>query len=265
MSNERFEGGSHVVIDGDGPPVVLIHGVGLDYAMWDEQVRALAPRYTTIRYDMLGHGLTPRPDKELELADFADQLARLCDALEIDRFALVGLSMGVLVSLKFALSASDRLTALVLMNGVYDRTEEQLAGIRGRIAQAEREGTQTLIDAALERWLSKSYRQRHPEAVAAIRNRLETNNPDNFLAAYKIFAGADPQLTGRLSAVSCPTLVTTGELDRGSLPAMSQAMAAAIPNAECVILDGLRHLPTTEGAETVNALLTDFLDRTVAR
>ncbi|MEM7124565.1 MAG: alpha/beta fold hydrolase [Pseudomonadota bacterium] len=265
MSDKRFEGGSHVAIEGDGPPVVLIHGVGLDHTMWDAQVSALAQRYTTIRYDMLGHGSTPRPDKELELADFAEQLERLCDALELDRFALVGLSMGVLVSLKFALSKADRLTALVLMNGVYDRTEEQLAGIRGRIAQAETEGTQALIDAALERWLSETYRQQNPEAVAAIRKRLESNNPADFLAAYKIFAGADPQLTGRLSSVACPTLVTTGELDRGSLPTMSQAMAAAIPNAECVILEGLRHLPTTEGADTVNALLLDFLDRTVPR
>lgn len=254
-----------MAIEGDGPPVVLIHGVGLDHTMWDAQVSALAQRYTTIRYDMLGHGSTPRPDKELELADFAEQLERLCDALELDRFALVGLSMGVLVSLKFALSKADRLTALVLMNGVYDRTEEQLAGIRGRIAQAETEGTQALIDAALERWLSETYRQQNPEAVAAIRKRLESNNPADFLAAYKIFAGADPQLTGRLSSVACPTLVTTGELDRGSLPTMSQAMAAAIPNAECVILEGLRHLPTTEGADTVNALLLDFLDRTVPR
>lgn len=253
------------MIDGDGPPVVLIHGVGLDHTMWDAQAPALASRYQTIRYDMLGHGLTPRPDRELELGDFADQLARLCDALGLDRFALVGLSMGVLVSLKFALSASQRLSALVLMNGVYDRTAEQLAGIRGRIAQAEAEGTQTLIDAALERWLSEAYRRQHPEAVAAIRERLEANKPADFLAAYKIFAGADSQLTGRLSAVACPTLVTTGELDRGSLPAMSQAMAAAIPNAKCVILEGLRHLPTTEGAETVNELLLDFLDRTVSR
>ncbi len=265
MSEERFEGGSHVAIDGDGPPVVLIHGVGLDHTMWNAQVPALAPRYTTIRYDMLGHGQTPRPDKELELADFADQLARLCDALKLDRFALVGLSMGVLVSLKFALSASDRLTALILMNGVYDRSAEQLAGIGTRVRQAEREGTQSLIDAALERWLSESYRQQYPESVGAIRDRLEANNPEDFLMAYKIFAGADPQLTGRLSAVTCPTLVTTGELDRGSTPAMSQAMAAAIPRAECIILEGLRHLPTTEGADMVNTLLLDFLDRTVPR
>jgi pimeloyl-ACP methyl ester carboxylesterase len=122
-----------------------------------------------------------------------------------------------------------------------------------------------LIEAALARWLSADYRTGHPEAVAAIRARLMANDPKDFLAAYRIFAGADPEIAGRLGAIVCPALVTTGELDAGSTPAMSRAMAAALPNATCVILPGLRHLPTAEGAETVNALLLDFLDRTVPR
>ena len=199
------------------------------------------------------------------LADFADQLENLREALELERFALVGLSMGVLVSLKYAMIRANRIDALVLMNGVYDRTDEQLAGIRSRVAEAETKGPCVLIDAALDRWLSAEFRSGHPDAVKAIRDRLTANNPADFLTAYRIFAGADPEITGRLGKIGCPTLVTTGELDRGSTPAMAQAMADALPDAECVILPGLRHLPTTEGAGVVNAMLLDFLDRTVAR
>ncbi len=262
---EGFEGGSHVRIDGQGPPVVLIHGVGLDLNMWQAQALALAERYRVIRYDMLGHGRTPRSKNDLVLADFADQLENLRQALGLDRFVLVGLSMGVLVSLKYAMEHADRIVALVLMNGVYDRTDEQLTGIRSRVAEAEANGSGVLIDAALDRWLSPEFRAAHPESVEAIRDRLNANNPDDFLTAYRIFAGADPEITGRIGAIECPTLVTTGELDRGSTPAMAQAMADALPRGECVILSGLRHLPTTEGADTVNAMLSDFLDRTVAR
>jgi pimeloyl-ACP methyl ester carboxylesterase len=199
------------------------------------------------------------------LADFADQLENLRHALGLEKFALVGLSMGVLVSLKYALAHGDRLTALVLMNGVYDRTEEQLAGIGARIAEAETHGPGVLVDAALERWLSPEFRAAQPAAVAAIRDRLGDNDPDDFLTAYRIFAGADPELAGRLGAIGCPALVATGELDRGSTPAMTRAMAQALPHGECAILPGLRHLPTTEGAEAVNAMLLDFLDRTVPR
>jgi pimeloyl-ACP methyl ester carboxylesterase len=173
--------------------------------------------------------------------------------------------MGVLVSLKYAMAHGDHLTAMVLMNGVYGRTDEQLAGIRARVADAETNGPGVLIDAALDRWLSPEFRAAHQEAVAAIRARLEANDPDDFLTAYRIFAGADPEIAGRLGGISCPALVTTGELDRGSTPGMARAMAEALPNADCVILPGLRHLPTTEGPEQVNSLLRNFLDRTVPR
>ena len=145
----RFEGGSHVRVEGNGPPVVLIHGVGLDLEMWAAQAPVLAERYRVIRYDMLGHGRTRRPRGDLSLTDFARQLESLRLALGLERFALVGLSMGVLVSLKYAMAHADRLTALVLMNGVYDRSEENLAGIRARIADAEKNGPGVLIDAAL--------------------------------------------------------------------------------------------------------------------
>lgn len=265
MNGSDFVGGSHVRVEGEGPPVVMIHGVGLDLEMWAAQADALAKRYRVIRYDMLGHGKTPGNAGRLTLQDFADQLERLRQALGLDRFALVGLSMGVLVSLKYAMAHGGRLSGLVLMNGVYDRTDEQLAGIRARLAEAEVKGPAVLIDAALDRWLSPEFRAGHPEAEAAIRARLLANDPDDFLTAYRIFVGADPEIVGRLGAIDCPTLVTTGELDRGSTPAMARAMADALPNASCVILPGLRHLPTTEGAEEVNKLLLDFLDRTVAR
>ena len=265
MTTGEFYGGTHVRIEGQGPPVVLIHGVGLDLDMWTAQADALAARYRVVRYDMLGHGLTARGRGDIGLDDFARQLDDLAQALGLDRFALVGLSMGVLVSLKYAIGHVGRLSALVLMNGVCDRTQEQLAGIRARVAEAEAKGPAVLIEAALERWLGADYRARHPEAVAAIRARLMANDPEDFLAAYRIFAGADPEIAGRLGGIDCPALVTTGELDAGSTPAMSQAMATAMPNATCVILPGLRHLPTAEGARTVNALLLDFLDRTVPR
>ena len=99
-----------------------------------------------------------------------------------------------------------------------------------------------------------------PDVVARIRKRLADNDPASFIAAYEIFAEADPWVVGRLGEIACPTLVTTGEDDQGSLPAMSRAMAQAIPGARCHIMPGLRHMPMAEAPDVVNRLLLEFLD-----
>jgi pimeloyl-ACP methyl ester carboxylesterase len=253
-------GGSRVVVEGGGPAVVLIHGVGADLHMWDEQAPALARHHTVVRYDTLGHGQTPLPAGEVSLASYAAQVAAVADGLGLARFVLVGFSMGVPISQLYAFDHGDRLAGLVLMNGVYDRSEDQLAAIRGRVAQARADGNFALADAALDRWLSPEFRAARPDVEAKIRKRLADNDPASFITAYDIFAEADPWVVGRLGEIACPTLVTTGENDVGSTPAMSHAMAAAIPGARCHIMPRLRHMPTAEGPEVVNALLLDFLD-----
>ena len=261
MQGERTVAGSRVVVEGSGPPVVLIHGVGADLHMWDEQVPALARRFTVVRYDTLGHGATPMPQGEVTLASYARQLADIAGGLELGRFVAVGFSMGVPISQLFAIDhAKGALAGLVLMNGVYDRTPEQLAAIRGRVAQARADGNFALADAALDRWLSPAFRAARPDVEARIRKRLAENDPASFITAYDIFAEADPWVVGRLGAIACPTMVTTGEDDQGSLPAMSRAMAQAIPGARCHIMPGLRHMPMAEAPDVVNRLLLEFLD-----
>jgi pimeloyl-ACP methyl ester carboxylesterase len=252
--------GSRVALSGKGPPLVLVHGVGCDLTMWDDVMPALEARYRVIRYDTLGHGETPLPAGKVTLKTYADQLDAVRLELGLDCFALVGFSMGVPISQLFALEHSGDLAGLVLMNGVYERTPEQIEAIRKRVRQARAEGTQTLVGPAMDRWLSPEFRAARPDQEARIRKRMADNKPENFLTAYNIFAEADPWVVGKLGAITCPTLVTTAENDPGSTPAMSQAMATAIPGARLEIMPGLRHMPMIEGPNVVSDLLLDFLD-----
>ena len=84
-------------IDGTGPPLVLVHGMGLNRSMWDWQMPFLTPHFEVIRYDLLGHGSSDKPVKEYDMGDFVDQLARLTDGLGRERFALAGFSLGGLI------------------------------------------------------------------------------------------------------------------------------------------------------------------------
>jgi pimeloyl-ACP methyl ester carboxylesterase len=258
---DRINAGTHFRIDGDGPAVVLIHGVGLDLEMWAPQVAALAGRYTVIRYDMLGHGGSAKPPGDLRLASYVAQLDMLHRYFRLGRSVVIGFSMGALVARAFATVHPERLAGLVLLNGVYDRSTAELEAIRSRLRVAETDGPEALIEAALARWLSPEFRAAAPDMVATIETRLRANDRHGFLAAYRVFIEADEATAGPIDAISCPALVATGEKDLGSTPAMTAAMAGAIPNAELHVLPGLAHLAPIEGADEVNALLLGFLDR----
>jgi 3-oxoadipate enol-lactonase len=255
----RATDGTFWWVDGGGPAVVLIHGVGLDHAMWAAQAEALAGAFTVVRYDMAGHGLSARLPGPPDLAAYAAQLCRLLVELGIDAAHLVGFSMGGLVAQRFALDHPDRVRRLVLMNTVYDRPEAARHAVLERLETAVREGPSAGIEAALERWFTPGFRGARPDAIAAVRRRLEANDPEGFLAAYRVFATADRELAGRLFAIAAPTLVMTGADDRGSTPEMARLMVEAIPGARLDIIPAMRHLLPVEGAGHVNLALADFL------
>ena len=256
---DRIEGDTHFRIEGKGPTVVLVHGVGLDLTLWDRQVAALRRQYRVVRYDLLGHGKSAPLSTSSGLHLFVEQLERLRGALDLDRVTLIGFSLGALVVQAYALEHPERLIGLGILSGVYDRTPEQIEAVRMRHASAEKEGPAALVDSALERWFSRSFRADHPEEIGAVRRRLANNDPRDFLTAYRIFIEADAALTGRLDEIRCPTLVLTGELDPGSTPAMAEAMGRVLPDARVRILPKLHHLVPVEGAEAVNAALLEFL------
>ncbi len=252
-------GRTHYRISGQGEPVVLIHGVGLDLNMWEAQVAALADRFQVIRYDMLGHGSSATPIPATQLGDFVDQLAELVDALELGRVILVGFSMGGLVAQRFACLYPGKLERLVLMNTVFRRSPEQRRTVQERVQQVAADGPTATVDLAIQRWFSTGFRERNPEEVETIRQRLITNDPQGYLAAYRIFGDVGNEAPEHLEAIRCPTLVLTGEHDVGSTPEMAERLATCLPDAKVVVFPGLRHMAPIEGAQQVNAELLGFL------
>ncbi len=128
--------------EGQGPPVVLVHGLGMTRRMWDWQWPALAGRFQAVRYDLLGHGASDNPRDAYSLARFADQTVALMDGLGLERAALVGFSLGGMIVRAFALAHPKRVTALAILNSAHDRTEEERAGAcrRGPSARGRMRG-----------------------------------------------------------------------------------------------------------------------------
>lgn len=254
-----IEGGTHFRIAGNGPPLILIHGVGLDLTLWAGFVAAFEADFTVIRYDMLGHGLSAKPPGRRRLADFVAQLRRLHDYFGVGPAAVVGFSMGGLIARGYVASHPAMVERLVLVNTAFGRGPAQRAAIQSRATLVEREGAAATIDAALARWFSPGFLAGHRDIETGLRERLASNDPHGYLEAYRMYANADGELSDDLENIACPTLVLTGADDAGSTPAMAEAMAARVRDGRCQVFPGQRHMGLVEEPEPVIAALREFL------
>ena len=122
--------------DNNTVPIVFIHGVGLDHQMWEPQIIALK-KYSTITYDLLGHGKTPYNKEDITLNDFSNQLTSLLNFLKISKINLVGFSLGSLIALDFASKFKDKLNTLSVIGTTYRRTKEERHQVIDRFNQAK--------------------------------------------------------------------------------------------------------------------------------
>jgi pimeloyl-ACP methyl ester carboxylesterase len=244
---------------GDGPPVILIHGVGLNGDVWARQIEALAPSRRVIAYDTLGHGLSAPPPADAVLGDYVGQLFRLMDGLKLPRASLVGHSMGAMIAIAAAIEEPARIDRLVALNSVHDRSPAQRAAARERADLLDRGGAAITGEAALERWFGPIAEGTFAEQRAQVQSWLDAVDPTGYARAYRVFATSDAAYTNRLEELQCPALFMTGERDPHSTPAMSRAMATAAPHGQAIVLPGQRHMAAFAAPDLCNRIILDFL------
>jgi pimeloyl-ACP methyl ester carboxylesterase len=101
---------------GDGPPLLLVHGIGDSSATWSPVLRLLAERYTVIAPDLLGHGSSDKPRADYAVAAYACGMRDLLSVLDVDRATIVGHSLGGGIAMQFAYQFPERCERLVLVN-----------------------------------------------------------------------------------------------------------------------------------------------------
>jgi len=248
---------------GNGPPVILIHGLGLNRHMWQWQIDELTPHFRVIRYDLLGHGESAKPPGPYPMEHMVSQLADLMTEVGEERAALVGFSLGGLIAQAFAVAHPQKISALAILNSAHARTDEQRAGIMTRVRQAEESGPQATVQDALQRWFTAAFAAANPGILDQVRNWVTANDATVYPALYQLLAEADIGLETAISGIACPTLVLTGDEDFGNSPQMAQRMAETIPDARLAILPGLRHMALAEDPAALNAQLIPFLRDTL--
>ena len=186
----------------------------------------------------------------------AQLAADVADRLEPNTH-VVGFSLGALVAQHLARFRPDLVASQVSVGSVCARTSEEHAAVMVRLASAASDFPAT-VEASIRRW----YPEGTPvpaELVEATRKVLLNNDPQSFLACYRVFATADAEIAPELPLITVASHAVTGELDPGSTPDMSARLAAAIPGCTYSVIRGTRHMMPVERPRELANTLTAFL------
>jgi pimeloyl-ACP methyl ester carboxylesterase len=249
----------HVDVEGDGPVVLLMHGLGGSARNWGPQVRALRSRYRVVRFDARGHARSEAPSdpEAYEPEAFVADVGRVLDQVGATRATVGGLSMGAGVALRFALAHPERVTALVLAAFPASRAGAGFASVALAFADAiERRGLEAA--GAEFVWGDDS---RLDSAGRLVKQGFLEHQPHALVATLRKLAAAQPgveELAPALAELRVPALVVVGAEDRGSLEP-SRKLAAAIANARLVVVPGAGHVVNLQAPKEFNAALLEFL------
>jgi 3-oxoadipate enol-lactonase len=254
---------THHVLEGPAgaPVVLLVHPLGVTHRLWDATAAALvAAGLRVLRYDVRGHGGSATPPGPYTVEEMAGDARALLDALGIGDVHFVGMSMGGLVAMAFALAEPARVRSLVLC----DTTACYGPGVtpmwEDRIRVAESRGmTAELVERTMAIWFSPEFRAREPDVVAGVTAALAVTDPRGYVASIRAIGWVD--LRPRLGAIRAPTLVVVGEKDPGTPPAMAREIHERIAGSRLLVLPGAMHASPVERGAEFNRALLDFLPR----
>lgn len=264
---------AYVDSGGEGPPVVLVHGLSSTVGFWEHQVPTLARTYRVLALDLPGYGASGRPDAPYTPPWYAGVVAGFMDALGVGSAVVVGHSMGGQVALTLALDEPARVDALVLSAPAgFERFGPGAAAFmksywhEGRALEATEEELRYTftnlvfgrVDDGVERLLQERVRMRGTPAFAG-----------TSVAVSRSIAGMlDFPVADRLVEIRVPTLIVFGTDDRmipnpvftgGRTRAVAEAGHAAIAGSTLVMIPGAGHTVHHDAPEAFDAAVQQFL------
>ena len=239
-------------------PIVFIHGVGLDRKMWTPQINYFS-NYSTLTYDLLGHGKTPFEKEKIKIQDYVEQLQSLTELLNIDKFHLVGFSIGSLIALNFAAYFQQKLSSLTLIATTYKRNAKQRQEVIDRVNMAKL--NKPISQLALKRWFTDKYLEKNPNVHEDFLKILTKDalEQKNFIKAYELFAHYVDDVE-KIKNIDTKTLVMTGSIDPGSTPEMSKKLSNDLKYSSYVEINDCKHLCSIECADDVNMNIKKFIE-----
>ncbi|KPL76221.1 alpha/beta fold hydrolase [Levilinea saccharolytica] len=244
----------HYATRGQGTALMLVHGFPLNHTIWNETAALLEDQARVILPDLPGHGQSPVVEP-VSMDSMADGLAAILDALGIEKVVLAGQSMGGYVCLAFARRYPQRLAGLGLVctQAAADSPEKRQA----RLAQAEQtlaEGSQRVAESMAAVLTNR------PEMAEGLKHLMSTTPAAGMAAAMRAMAERT-EMSAFLPQISVPALVIAGLADAIIPVERAREMAASLPDARLVELEGVGHSPMMEAPQATAEALLGLLKR----
>lgn len=249
--------------EGNGPPVLMVHGGYLDLNMWTPQVGHLKDRYTVTRFSDLGHGQTIAGDLPLLGHEIMDTIIVRQD---LDKPTLIGLSWGAMLCVDYVLNHPDNVERLILISpglSGWDYFQDTLAAANYQLRQEAISKGDTLTAASLfhKNWVIGPRRNSEIMDDRFLRKSMKMIKSTMTHHWQEDWSSLDslPALS-RLDEIKVPTYILYGDQDALDIKMIVGIYQSTIPNAQKIKLQNVGHLATMEDPDQVNRLLDQILE-----
>lgn len=241
-------------IRGGRPLLLLSNSLAADMTMWNELVPLVSDEMDVVRYDTRGHGRSDIGRSPASIETLGRDVIAILDHFEIRKSYLCGLSLGGLTAQWLGVHFPERFSGLMLANTAFSFPPASMWADRARLAREQ--GMAPLMEATLDRWLTKSFQQRNPGRVAEVSGMISGTAGEGYARCCEVLAQTD--LSAAVPGIAIPVRVICGEHDKSTTPERGNELAAKIPQADVVVLNAA-HISSIEAAEDFANALKKFV------
>ena len=255
----------YAIEQGQGRPVLFVHGWCMSSAIWRQQQQAVAEEHRYLALDLRGHGRSAIPrDGRSGFDAYAGDIVSLVEALDLRDLTLVGWSLGAQACLKAVPLLAERVSGLVLVGATprFTASVDFPHGLPRNEAEGMRLKVRRNLERALEGFQHRMFAEGEladPSRQAAVARILaDVALPDPAVALDGLESLMDEEVMGEAVLVDCPVLLQHGEQDRICLPDASRWLEQHCPRARRIEYPGCGHAPFLSRPEQFNRDLLAF-------
>lgn len=239
--------------EGEGAPLVLLHGLGTHMGIWDGLLPHFPPNVRIIKCDIRGHGRSSAPDAPYSMGQLISDIEAALDHLRVQDAVVLGTSIGGMIAQGLAVKRLDLVRGLVLSNtaakiGNADHWQDQIDAYRAH-------GLRNSADNILQKWFSRDYAMFNQTRI--FRQMLLSTPLEGYLGCCHAIKGTD--FYTPTSGLRLPTLGIAGSEDQVTPPDLVRETLDVIPGSKFHLMRRVGHLPCVEAPEAYAEVITQFL------
>ena len=240
--------------DTDAPALMLSNSLGTTHRMWDDQVKPFTQHFRLVRYDRRGHGQSGCPKGPYTMEQLGRDVLAIIDVLDVEKMHWCGLSMGGMVGMWLGANAPERINKLILSNTAAYYADK--TPWNDRIRTVREKGLASIVNANMERWFTKDFRARSPQALQRMADMFLTTPLEGYVGCCEAVRDMDHREI--LKEIAAPTLVIAGRHDPATTVENAEFIRSRIPRANMTLVDAA-HISNVEQPHDYAEIVLGFL------